>query len=472
MRKSIKLSSSLAAGIVFAIIIWYFKRPTLPPRPNIILIVADTLRADHMGCYGYSKGTTPNLDAFARDCYIFEQAYAPIPSTLPSHISLFTGLYPDVHGLKYGDSGALSTDIPTVGEKLNKIGYYNAGIVSNIFLKKEYGFGRGFNIYKRILEELTYADRINKEALPYIEQLSQLTNSPFFLFFHYYDPHSDFHRAENNQLPYYAPEPFLSTFCKNPGLSLASRQEGGGFATQYLCELNEENSVVPEPVRDSIIQLYDAGIAYFDSYLGELLSNLKEKNLYTNSMIIFTADHGEQFQEHGEFIHNQVYQEDVRVPLLIKFPGERKSRRIESPVALIDILPTLLDYLEMPVDNYLQGVSLLPLLNSQAIAERGLLSQQKAPRNNQIYALVEGRYKLILDLNTGEKELYDLLADPLEKDNRAGQMITIVNRLEEKLKKQLDYNLELKTVFKEGRKNSLLNMQEIDSLKSLGYLGH
>jgi arylsulfatase A-like enzyme len=451
---------------------WYLLRPAKVPCQRIILIIADTLRADHMGCYGYSKDTTPNIDRFSKDCLVFDRAYSPIPFTPSAHMSLFTSLHVGAHGFYDNYSPPLSPVITTLPEILEGDGYYTIGVVSNLYLNKDFGFSRGFKHYLRFDDSLTIANRINREADLWMDRMLEYPDQKSFLFLHYYDPHSDSYQANINRLPYYAPPEFIERFCSDPELSLFYQEQVGSFASQYLVDLNENDILAENPVRNSIISLYDAGLASFDSQIGALFSSMKEKGLYEDSLIIFTSDHGEEFQEHGQFIHNQTYEENIRIPLLVKFPGKGvQPGRIEAPVGLIDIMPTILEYLDIPVGKYFQGRSFLDAIQGSAGEDREIFSRKKLFRHGDIYSLTGRRYKLIYNTTTGEKDLYDLLQDPGEKNNTAEEFPEITEKFTDKIKAIVIENQEFTKKIPKESGHKALSPEEIRKLKALGYLG-
>ena len=472
MTRKLRIIISIITILIGIAAGWYLLRPAKVQCQRIVLIIADTLRADHMGCYGYSKNTTPNIDKFSQDCLIFERAYSPIPFTPSAHMSLFTSLHVGAHGFYDNYSPPLSPIITTLPEILEGAGYYTIGIVSNIYLKKEFGFDRGFKSYLRLEDTLTIADRINREADPWMDRMLEYPDQKSFLFLHYYDPHSDSYRAGINRLPYYAPPEFIERFCSDPELSLFYQKQVGSFASQYLVDLNENDIIAGEPVRDSIIDLYDAGLAYFDSQIGALFSSMKEKGLYEDSLIIFTSDHGEEFQEHGQFIHNQTYEENIRIPLLIKFPGKRvQPGLVDAPVGLIDIMPTILEYLDIPAGKYFQGSSFLNAIQGSANEEREIFSRKKLFRHGDIYSLTGSRHKLIYNTTTGKKELYDLLQDPGEKRNTAEEFPEITEGFTDKINAIISDNLEFTKKIPRDSGQNTLSPDEIQKLKALGYLG-
>ncbi len=445
------------------------KTPRLPT--DVILIVADTLRPDHLGAYGHPAGTSPNLDRLAADSVIFENVYAPVPSTLPSHVSLITGLYPDTHRVVGAKDGPLSPEIATLAEKLKGLGYTNFGAISSIWLEERFGFGRGFDDYRVIEDDLTAAPMVNAAAFELIDRLAQTPGKRFFLFLHYYDPHSDFYRFGENRLPYYADEPFLKRFGRDLSALDAAQDELKSYATDYLVAVDDKKLKVSPEVREALVSLYDAGIAYFDQQLGKVIERLKKDGLYDESLIIFTSDHGEEFREHGEFLHNQPYEESIRVPLLVKFPqGENRGKRVKSPVELIDIYPAVLDYLGLSPDEYVQGISFLPLIEYGKTRTKPVFARQKSPDRARVYSLKKGRYKLVYDFSDGRAELYNLKADPGEKTDIAEKEPELAAYLEKKLIKTVKENASLAGSFKKSGGKPALSSKEIEKLKSLGYL--
>jgi arylsulfatase A-like enzyme len=278
-------------------------------RPNIILITLDTTRAYHLSCYGYHRQTSPNLDRLANESVLYTKAIAPSSWTLPSHASLFTGKFTSSHGAQYDPEGplyltdglrgpdswqkfrarGLAKNEMTLADILKGEGYITGAVLGGPWLKKVFGLSKGFDFYDdREISTLNgrLARQVTDSALKWIEKYR---TKEFFLFMNYFDPHT----------PYMAPEGFARAFLPK-GTDLGRRRP-----------TIEENKA-----------LYDAEILYMDHYFGKFLQKLKAWNLYENSMIIVTADHGELLGEHGKYEHGQyLYQEEIHVPLIIKFPG-------------------------------------------------------------------------------------------------------------------------------------------------------
>ncbi|MBW1853154.1 MAG: sulfatase [Deltaproteobacteria bacterium] len=327
--------------------------------PNIILISIDDLRADHLGCYGYSRDTSPNTDSFARKNILFTKCYVPQAWTLTSHISMLTSLYPITHGVDM--SHILDSAIVTLAEILKNEDYITMGFASGgVWTDAKYGFGRGFKIYYSGKSEESAED---KSAL-IRKHLETHKGEKLFLFIHYFDVHSGF-----SKLPYDAPPPFNNLFShKYHG----DFQGGVGttFASEYLKYVNMHNLTLEKKDLDYIISLYDNGIAYMDKCIGDLFDMLKKMDLFDNSLIIITADHGEEFQEHGYMLHSNpyYYEEIMHVPLVVKLPqagdtfkSSKKGKVINSLVESIDIMPTILDLLGIKGPK-MQGKGLIGLI--------------------------------------------------------------------------------------------------------------
>ena len=291
-----------------------------------------------------------------------------------------------------------------MSEILQEAGYRTTGRVTNDWLKAEFGFGRGFEDYQRLPHRLIYSDRVNASAAEALAAAAEDAR-PLFLFLHYMDAHSDFFQQGRNRLPYYSPARFrddLGTVEKD-----AFCDDQGRCATQFLLEADREGRVVPDAHVASLRRLYESGVRYLDRDLGKLFSLLEEQGLYDRSLIVLTSDHGEEFQEHGKFLHSQIYDESVRVDLLLKLPRQHLAgTRIDTQIEIVDLLPTVLDLIGLQASHPLQGRSLVPLIQGDPFTERAALSQNKL--NRMRFAMRTDDYKIIHDLKAGTEEVYDL----------------------------------------------------------------
>jgi len=402
--------------------------------PNVVLVTMDTTRADHFSLYGYGRDTTPYLTEFAKGATVFTQAWAASDFTLPSHASIFTGVYPSWHGARpFGAQPlairALDGKLPTLAGILDQRGYRTLAVAANtLFLSAKWGLNRGFQAYDvKVPVPVMYSDlrrrvsglldhfmttascdaaylgsaKINQEVFRLLEQSS--SGGPFLLFVNYMDAH----------LPYgIAPEAFQKRF------------PAQGRSPTSFAEMERDVIGLKRPIRDeeraALSSDYDRGIAYEDSSLSVLFDWLRQKGLYDDTLIIVTSDHGEAFGEHSLVGHGAlVYENEVHIPLVIKYPRQKDGRLIAAPVSHVDLLPTILDCLGFRAPEHLQGQS---LLSEGLRQDRKLFTEsfplnyftQLNPKLNRIErAMRVGSLKLIVSSN-GHKELYDLATDPEE----------------------------------------------------------
>ena len=311
-------------------------------RSNVLIYMIDTLRADHLGSYGYERATSPRIDAFAADATRFEKAIAQASWTKPSVVSIFTGLNPQLHGVN-GRKDALAGEALTIAETLWEAGYDTAAIYTNGNLS-HMGMGQGFKHYQH-LREGTHrgihqpSDRLHDEALRWLSRRDRA--KPFFLYLHSTDPHS----------PYTPPEGYL----ERVGETVADPDVG---LIENVRELKRD--VLDESVRNDLVSLYDAEIAFNDEQFGRLIDELVRQGLYDSTMILVVSDHGEEFFDHGWWQHGKtLYQEQLGVPLVIRFPGGEGAGRVVGEIAQhIDLFPTILDVAGVPAPVALPGRSL------------------------------------------------------------------------------------------------------------------
>jgi arylsulfatase A-like enzyme len=376
---------------------WGPARPQADPGVNFLLISVDTLRADHLGCYGYHRATAPTMDALGASGAVFETAISPSSWTLPVHMSMFTSLYPSFHKIeKAGRLGSIRLDasVPTLPEILKAAGYATAGFSANGYLDPVWGFDRGFDFYGRYV---TQAPEQTGRVVTWLEWHRfhvdrGLVPSRFFGFVHYMDPHNP-RRGK--------------TFLPKDGEPTRRRNQ---------------------------VAYYDGEIRYLDAALKPILEALEEAGWRDATMIILTSDHGEEFQDHGAIGHkNTLYHEQLRVPLIVAYPrGIQAGQRIAAPVSLLDIFPTVLAFADRALPGEIQGRSLAPYLKrkdapdpSVPFASRQIFAElhpiafgagwdffSKAVRTDD--------RKLILTRfqdGRASRELYDLVNDPGETRN-------------------------------------------------------
>jgi len=396
---------SLAALI--AVVSAFFAALPAPGKPHVIVFMVDTLRADHLGVYGYPLPTSPTLDAFARESLVFERAYAQSSWTRASVGSLFTGLFPSRHGA-YTPFRNLRSDVATLAALLRREGYATASFVANPNLLPIFGFGKGFDEVR----DIGASARSGRAGIPgararevvdgVLDYLDHRPSRPLFLYVHLLDPHG----------PYGAPYgPFRKAFLPGPDASAQERN----------------------------VALYDGEIAYVDHHFGRLLERLKADGLYEDAFIFVMSDHGEEFGDHGGHGHGHtLYDELLRVPLILRQPGAQGAGTIvRQPVRLLDVLPTLADELgfQAPVD--VDGRSFSGLLSRRQTASyEPLLFAELLSKGHAITSLVEGDRKLIRrrlpEARSGD-QVFDLSADPGERVNLAEREIETRRKLGAKL---------------------------------------
>lgn len=336
-------------------------------RPNVIFIMVDALRADHVSAYGYERPTTPNLDAFMAGGARFAEATTPSAWTFPSNVSMLTGRMP--RRIRMNDWASLSAVVPPeevmLAEALRSGGYRTVGFVNNYYLDQQFGMAQGFDHYQRLAPSEMAAD-LNQMAFDWLDaSRPSLADRPLFFFMYYYDPHS-----------WYDPPPPFDTL----------------YDATYTGPLTPEvyqhgqrvvsGEIVPtERDVEHLLALYDGEITYWDHHLGLFLDRLRVEGLLNNALVIVTSDHGQMFGEHGKWVHrNSLYEEVLRVPLFIYFPGVAPAGEvIETPVFTADLMPTVLDLAGLPVPAGLDGASLRPLL----------MGRPGLPADRPIYAEID-----------------------------------------------------------------------------------
>lgn len=380
---------------------------------NILLVVLDAANPSRMSCYGNGRETTPHIDRLADEGVLFTRAYAQASWTVPSVASLFTSTLPITHKVWSRDR-MLADKAFTLAEALKKKGFATCAITATSSASSLHnllqGFDRQIELYKWAPKDLQSGKRLGVVwaedfIAPVKDWIQQNKNDKFFLYLHYIQPHT----------PYNPPPPFADEIMQGYTGSVKRRRP---IAPHFM-----DRDTMDHDDIGFVQAMYDANLEYVDFQLGEILEYFKESNLYENTVIVITSDHGEAFLEHGDFGHSSsLYEEEVRIPLVIKFPGncDVKGKRMGSLVQSIDIMPTLLDIHGLTgMTGGLQGKSLIPLISGGEIpANRFVfasLSKAMAESVTKADALSDGRYKLISTAE--ERMLFDLDNDPGEKEN-------------------------------------------------------
>jgi arylsulfatase A-like enzyme len=445
------------------------------PRPNIILISIDTLRADHLGCYGYERPTSPMIDRFAKQAVKFNSTYSQSSWTLPSHMSIMTSQYPHIHKIETGRH-SLADSKTTIAEVLSKAGYKTQAFISWVYVSKKYGFDHGFD---QFVELLPPAHRVDSSTHWSIKAQSVTDNAlswlnkehtePFFLFLHYFDPHID----------YEPPAPYDTMFDQSYKGNAKGTFE---WLHTYISGVHKEPKQIGKRDLQYITALYDGEIRYTDKHIGRLLEGIDNSLGLKNCLVILTSDHGEELNDHGSMEGHQwtLYQEVIHVPLLIRFPSKRHaSMAVSSPVELIDIAPTILDYLQIPLPEDFQGKSLMGLMENPEIytSDRPVFAETK--RHTIKQSIIRHPYKLIhtSPLTKGKNgmpvpenfEFYDIQKDPREQNNILTKSPLVATELAVELRSWMTSSPRLPNDQSKPAEVQL-SPKEIERLRSVGYV--
>lgn len=408
--------------------------PTTPaPKINVILYLIDTLRADRMSLYGHDRPTTPAIDALSAECVVFDNAHAPAPWTLPSVPSIMTSTFPCEHGVIV-DGNRVPRDMLTLPDLLRHVGYYAIQFYANGYAGPTSDLSRCFDVSTRApVVQTRHLDQFQKD---------RPTDKPFFLYIHTVEPHQ----------PTKAPTPLVNEM---GGVKDNARKRLASLLVRYrsLVRANwaenkelgsDDNSAQQDEVLqtlgrqvDNLRVLYDAAVRLGDQRLDQVVKRLRADGVFDNSVFILIADHGEEMSEHGAYLHSQsVYQELAHVPLMIRFPGGQfGGQRFSENVTLIDLLPTIADFLGRPdLAVEARGESLMPLIRGERtprddqmrvltvrINAKRYYKPWAETRGNVNVAMRKGTWKGIYNVELDRLELYDLKSDPQEQKNLAAE---------------------------------------------------
>lgn len=405
-----------------------FSRKRDPATIPVVLISCDALRADHLSCYGYSRETTPHLDKWAEETVLFENAIVQETYTLPSHATMFTGLYPKHHGATANAN--LAEEIETLAEVMADADYLTAAFMgARLWFFPWRGMAQGFDMFnlprrREIIRDVFATHRLASAWLEY----HSVPN--LFLVLHNMDMHA---KPSNGayQFPYGPSDPaylfFANSFDPAPTFKREGQDSLLGWAFLHAASAGE--ITLTEEEAEYCVALYDDCVRSVDLGIFQFFEELRTRGLYDKALIIVTADHGEELQDRGNWGHGTIYEECCRVPLMIKFPGGRfGGRRVSDVVQLTDLYPTILDVLGLPGHDTRDGQSLLALLEARTPPRELAYAQryfQQIVRSNE--------WKLIRDIVTNEFTLYNLVTDPLERRPVHGTALPIVQLLKEEL---------------------------------------
>jgi len=432
MRRK-RLRCPAIATLLMAVLGWSQAQQIASKPPNLIIITIDTLRADHLECYGYKSIKTPRINALAADGILIENAYSPIPLTLPAHASLFTGTYPLFHGVRDFTGFSLAKEHTTLATLLKSADYSTGAVVASAVLESRWGINQGFDFYydnfpppspqnwQQIAERR--GDEVVRESLRWLDKNRQ---GPFFLWIHLFDPHD----------PYTPPPPYDRQYGERP---------------------------------------YDGEIAHTDENVGRIIDSLKQKGLYDSCLIVLLGDHGEGLGEHGEATHGFfIYDSTLRIPLIFKLPGisAPRAKRYAGPLRIIDVVPTVLQILGLSGRVRAAGVqgrgAYAPLLGKGSLTE--LISQAETMlpfyhfEYSPLTSIRMGRYKYI---EAPKPELYDTVADPGETRNLYAEQKAMAAQLRELLRQDIARYSPKKAAADVPRD---VDPATVEKLASLGYL--
>ena len=409
---------------------------------NIVLITIDTLRADHLSCYGYYRKTSPNIDRLAKKGIVCRNVYAPSSWTVPSMASLFTSVYPINHGVIHGigyqqnktryTQEIFSPDLTTLAEALQEQGYTTFGVASNSHLSEKFGFTRGFDYFTSL--PFLPAPAVNAAVYAWEDTIKKA--GKYFLWIHYFDPHA----------PYTAQQPWINDYALQAHtevlLDLHNRSaaelanllldfQKGELAAEMvplrsgiekLMRDFKDTTISPE---DHSLALYDSEISYVDSTIGTLMERF---NFSDDTLIIITSDHGEEFLEHGETGHGRnLYQQTIHVPLIVKMPHGQEGMILNQPISLIDVMPTILDISKVNPPAAMLGRSfreekkLSLWLKKMMAGEDTDYGYSELDTKRSLKAILSPPWKYIYNCKDKTGQLFDIESDPLETHDLAGE---------------------------------------------------
>lgn len=373
----------------------------LPDSPHpIIIIDIDTLRADRLGCYGHDRDTSPNIDQLVQESVLFEWAFSQAPNTPPSQTSILTGLYPSTHGMIV-DEDRIPQEVTTLAEALAQQGFVTAGFHDGGYMSHTFGMDQGFGVYEGYGSK--GVEVIGPKAIDWVRNHA---DENFFLLIHTYDVHT----------PYSPPPPYRDFFLQGlapptPGFEPTSEE----MENVRLSKYTETPRKLSEVDLEYAKALYDGGIRYVDEWIGRFLAELETLGLDQRATIVIISDHGEEFQEHGSVLHEKLYATVTRVPLILRLPGGKLSKRIPQIVETVDLVPTLLDLVGAPHHSGLQGRSLVPLmLGDESWRERAF---SESPYFGERRAVTLASSRLLMTLKDNTIEVYEFRQDPLEQND-------------------------------------------------------
>ena len=461
--------------------IWFRGRLSTEARgtgPNVLLIIIDTVRADHLSLYGYERRTSPYLEKLAEEGVAFSQAICQYPSSLGSHASLFTSLYPLSHcTYEHVPSSRLSEDFTTLAEYFDNAGYRTVGILDNPWLARRFGFIQGYDTYVngrkfelinhtnlRLMMETfflkklcgEFSERMEPSTRYAISTLREIQDEKFFMFLHYLNPHR----------PYLPPEPYNKLFQDGE----KTKVETGGLQ-QSLFKMAKQGKIqITDKLAPQLTALYDGDIAYTDRQVGIILNELESLGLAGNTLVVVAADHGENLLNEAPYFvgHGGLTEGGIHVPLVMRYPPQGWNHTmINRVVELIDVMPTILEVAGIPADSRLEGKSLLPLLEGESAWEDVAFVQL----HGRDYAVRTPDWKLIIKTNhddeEGELTLFDVSRGT---DTPASQLAVTQGVTDSLFALYKSWKADLECLSEPTQTEDTFDADTYEKLKSLGYL--
>ncbi len=452
-----------------------------PSKPNIVFVLVDALRADRVGRYGHVPSITPTVDAVANEGVTFESPIAQAPWTQPSIASMFSSYNPSVHQVFSYPQTPVSPGGPTyivtvfsdafqtLAECLKAGGYDTASVIANPTVLEQYGFAQGFDHYDTSVadpENLMSGDAVNQAALTWLKQRD--TSKPFFLYLHYMDVHGPYDSG-----PEFVDD-LLDAVERDPDKRLLTPVERRQLGYLYKLPTN-----CPDPqkhrrlmrFREYWIARYEAGVREFDHHFAALKAKLMQMGVWDDAYVIITADHGEALCEHGLWKHGfSTYHTDLHVPLILRWPDRLPAGEwVGGTVRLIDVMPTLLTQLSLSVPKGIQGVSLAPLIAGEHFAEPLAALAEGVKIGAKQRALYRDDWKLIVTLETGRRQLFNLHDDYAEQIDLSAREPERVELLEAMLQELVQVDDRLAWDF--ATRRTTMPADQLERLKTLGYIG-
>ena len=442
-------------------------RATVPGNGyNVLLVTIDTLRADHLGSYGYARATSPHIDALGRTGTVFEQAYTFWPKTRGSFVMMMTGRRPSVNGYSKAHPELLDFNA-TLASVLQDAGYATHAVVDNPNVAGQHGYAKGFSTYRQtwdekgLVDEMARARAITAAGIALVRQPPKLSK-PWFLWLHYVNPHA----------PYTPPAPFSTRFldadeARSPRLPVVQGFHGG------------IPKIWAQPGHDRLayyVSQYDGEIAAVDEEIGQVMAALRETGQQERTVVVLTSDHGESLGEHGYYFDHgeDLFDPALKIPLLVVAPGGAAEKRSTAFASTLDLVPTVLDAVKVSYPPDLAGQSLLPEVTSGRLAPRDRLFAQN---DRNLTATFDGSYKLVAtprDEGGASLALFDRKADPSETKDVAKarpEVLRTARRELETYQERSDREWSHTRTQVEGRPGPVMSPEDCERLRALGYTG-